>query len=175
MSRFHASPPMSPASTTAGVTAPTSTVVGDRRRDLERDERPGEGQIAADATASRGGSALVEIDVAITSAVSWNPFVNANASAVATTSTTTTSSLIRPPQEQPTRDTDHGGHYAFLMTMPSRMCADVSVASIALSSTSKMSFHRITTIGSIPLANSDATASREIRSPSFSSRWISIQ
>ena len=38
-----------------------------------------------------------------------------------------------------------------------------------------MSFQRITTIGSIPLAKSEATASREIRSPSFSSRWISIQ
>ena len=38
-----------------------------------------------------------------------------------------------------------------------------------------MSFQRITTIGSIPLEKSEATASREIRSPSFSSRWISIQ
>jgi hypothetical protein len=44
-----------------------------------------------------------------------------------------------------------------------------------VSSTANMSFQRITTIGSIPLENSEATASREIRSPSFSSRWISIQ
>ena len=36
-----------------------------------------------------------------------------------------------------------------------------------------MSFQRITTIGSMPLSNSDAMASREIRSPSFSSRLIS--
>ena len=61
------------------------------------------------------------------------------------------------------------------MTMPSRIWAAVSVASIASSSTAKMSFQRITTIGSIPLEKSEATASREIRSPSFSSRWISIQ
>src|SRR3954454_20848687 len=36
-----------------------------------------------------------------------------------------------------------------------------------------MSFQRRTTIGSMPLANSDATASRTSRSPSFSRRWIS--
>jgi len=65
--------------------------------------------------------------------------------------------------------------HEFLITIPSRICAAVSVASIAFSSTAKMSFQRITTIGSIPLENSEATASREIRSPSFSSRWISIQ
>jgi hypothetical protein len=53
------------------------------------------------------------------------------------------------------------------------MLAAVSQASIACSIRSKMSFHRITTIGSIPLANSDASASRVIRSPSFSSRLTS--
>src|SRR3954453_2989677 len=36
-----------------------------------------------------------------------------------------------------------------------------------------MSFQRRTTIGSIPFANSAATASRTSRSPSFSRRWIS--
>ncbi len=61
------------------------------------------------------------------------------------------------------------------MTMPSSVCAAVSVESIAFSSTANMSFQRITTIGSIPFEKSEATASREIRSPSFSSRWISIQ
>ena len=59
------------------------------------------------------------------------------------------------------------------MTMPSRMLATRSVASIAASSRSKMSFQRITTIGSIPPSNSEATASRVIRSPSFSSRLTS--
>ena len=38
-----------------------------------------------------------------------------------------------------------------------------------------MSFQRITTIGSMPPANSEATASRWSRSPSFSSRWISTR
>ena len=38
-----------------------------------------------------------------------------------------------------------------------------------------MSFQRITIIGSMPLANSDATAARTIRSASFSSRWISTR
>ena len=36
-----------------------------------------------------------------------------------------------------------------------------------------MSFQRITTIGSIPCTNSEASASRTLRSPSFSSRLIS--
>ena len=38
-----------------------------------------------------------------------------------------------------------------------------------------MSFQRITTIGSMPPANSEATASRCSRSPSFSRRWISTR
>ena len=38
-----------------------------------------------------------------------------------------------------------------------------------------MSRQRITTIGSVPLANSEATASRRIRSPSFSSRCTSTR
>ena len=41
--------------------------------------------------------------------------------------------------------------------MPSSTWATVSHASTAASSDSKMSFQRITTIGSMPLANSDAT------------------
>ena len=40
---------------------------------------------AASATASRGDSARVEIDVATALAVSWKPLVKSNASAVATT------------------------------------------------------------------------------------------
>src|SRR3954447_11379693 len=40
---------------------------------------------AAIVTATRGAIARVEIDVAIALAVSWNPFVKSNASAVATT------------------------------------------------------------------------------------------
>ena len=61
----------------------------------------------------------------------------------------------------------------FLITMPSMMLATCSVASIAASRRSNRSFQRITTIGSMPPSNSDATASRVMRSPSFSSRLIS--
>jgi hypothetical protein len=107
---------------------------------------------AARPTARRGDSARVEIDVATALAVSWNPFVKSNESAVATTIQRTTSP----------------SHYVFLIVMPSRMCATRSVASIASSSRSKMSFQRITSIGSMPVSNSDASASRTTRSPSFS-------
>src|SRR6185295_16033471 len=66
------------------------------------------------------------------------------------------------------------GH-AFFIARPSMTVAAFSVASIARSSLRKMSLQRITTIGSVPPANSEARASRKSRSPSFSSRWISIQ
>ena len=46
------------------------------------------------------------------------------------------------------------------MTMLASTLATCSVASIASSRRSKMSFQRITTIGSMPLSNSDAIASR---------------
>ena len=59
--------------------------------------------------------------------------------------------------------------------MPSSTWATVSHASTAASSDSKMSFQRITTIGSMPPANSEATPSRCSRSPSFSRRWISTR
>src|SRR6202034_2341582 len=63
-----------------------------------------------------------------------------------------------------------------LSIMPSITCATVSHASTAASSDSKMSFQRITTIGSAPPpANSEATPSRSSRSPSFSRQWISTR
>ena len=46
---------------------------------------PAKFRIAARPTATRGGRARVEIDVATALAVSWNPFVKSNASAVPTT------------------------------------------------------------------------------------------
>ena len=63
------------------------------------------------------------------------------------------------------RDDDHHDHVGvhgqlFLMTIPSTMEPEVSVASIARSSRRNMSRQRITTIGSIRSANSEATASR---------------
>jgi hypothetical protein len=59
------------------------------------------------------------------------------------------------------------------MTMPSSVLATCSQASIASSRRSKMSFQRMTTSGSMPLSNSDAMASRLMRSPSFSRRLTS--
>jgi hypothetical protein len=61
----------------------------------------------------------------------------------------------------------------FLITIPSRMLATLSVASMAASRRSNRSFQRITTIGSMPPSNREATASRVMRSPSFSSRLTS--
>ena len=57
--------------------------------------------------------------------------------------------------------------------MPSSTLATVSQASTADSSVSKMSFQRITIIGSMPVTNRSAMAERWILSASFSSRWIS--
>ena len=57
--------------------------------------------------------------------------------------------------------------------MPSSTLATVSQASTADSSVSKMSFQRITIIGSMPATKRLAIAARWIRSASFSSRWIS--
>ena len=50
--------------------------------------------VAAMPTATRGGIARVEIDVATALAVSWKPLVKSNASAVATTIQSTRSSPI---------------------------------------------------------------------------------
>ena len=161
VARFQAIAPMSPANTTVVVIAPASTMppatVAATCREMNA---PTKFRIAAMRTAARGDIARVDTVVAMAFAVSWKPLVKSNASAV-----TTTMARMRSPSTDP--------RYAFLMTMPSRTSATRSVASIASSSRSKMSFQRITTIGSIPPSKSEATASRATRSPSFSSRWIS--
>lgn len=51
-------------------------------------------------------------------------------------------------------------HRSRLSQIPSRTLATVSHASTAASSVSKMSFQRITVMGSMPMANSDVTAER---------------
>src|SRR3954454_20610983 len=53
-------------------------------------------RVAARPTATRGGIARVETDVATAFAVSWKPFVKSNASAVPTTIQRTTSSIALP-------------------------------------------------------------------------------
>ena len=68
--------------------------------------------------------ALLSVEVATTFAVSWKPLVKSNASAVATTMTR----MMSLSTERP------AACYEFLIAMPSRMFATVSVASIAFSS-----------------------------------------
>ena len=128
----------------AGLTTSLATVAATS----SEMKAPAKLRIAAKPTASRGGIARVEIEVATTFAVSWKPLVKSKASAVATTR----------PEDQIALSSR--SVHAFLMTMPSRMWATDSVASTARSSLRKMSLQRITNIGSIPFANSDATASR---------------
>ena len=126
----------------------------------------------------RGGIARVEIEVATTFAVSWKPLVKSKTSAVATTMTTMTSASMGTGRLEQAAGSAGSARsrisaHEFLMTMPSRMLATRSVASMASSRRSKMSFQRITTMGSMPVSNSEAIASRVMRSPSFSRRLIS--
>src|SRR3954453_12941670 len=89
VARFHAIAPISPAKTIDGVitsawTMPVAIVAAtwsDRNAPtkLRREASP---------TATRGGIARVEIEVATALAVSWKPFVKSKISAVATTITT---------------------------------------------------------------------------------------
>src|SRR5881409_2314993 len=87
--------PISPAKTTVGVIASLATtswaIVAATA--IER-KAPAKLSTDADAIASRGDIALVEIEVATTFAVSWNPFVKSKASAVPTTITRMTSLCI---------------------------------------------------------------------------------
>src|SRR5215208_1450664 len=96
VSRFQKIAPISPAKTTSrvmssGLTMPLAIVAAtcsDRNA-------PTKLRIAAIVTATRGAMARVEIDVATALAVSWNPLVKSNASAVATTIQRTTSFSMR--------------------------------------------------------------------------------
>ena len=87
VTRFQAIAPMRPAKTIVVVIdVGLDDAVGDRRGDLERDERADEVQDRRHARPpTRGDIARVEIDVATALAVSWKPLVKSNASAVATT------------------------------------------------------------------------------------------
>src|SRR5918995_5354274 len=86
VARFQAIAPTRPANTIAGVTSSASTIpfaiVAATSSEMNA---PAKFRTAASPTASRGDSARVEIEVATALAVSWNPFVKSNASAVPTT------------------------------------------------------------------------------------------
>src|SRR4051812_46578462 len=95
VSRFQKIAPISPANTMGSViksalTMPVAIVAATARdrnapTKLSTEDRP---------TATRGDIARVEIDIATALAVSWNPLVKSNASAVATTIQRTTSFSI---------------------------------------------------------------------------------
>lgn len=94
VSRFHKIPPVRPAETTVSVTTlvltrPLAIVAATAR---ERNA-PTKFSTPEMATATRGGSAPVAIEVAIAFPVSWKPFVKSNARAAMTTRVRTTSLL----------------------------------------------------------------------------------
>ena len=86
VTRFHTIAPTSPAKITVVVIAAGSTTsfatVAATASEMKAPAKLSE---AANPTASRGGIARVEIEVATTLAVSWKPLVKSKASAVATT------------------------------------------------------------------------------------------
>jgi hypothetical protein len=88
VSRFQMMPPTSPAATTLSVTSAVSTrplaMVAATARDRNAPTRL---RSAETATAVRGPSAPVAMDVAIALPVSWKPLVKSKASAVMTTRT----------------------------------------------------------------------------------------
>ena len=147
MSRFQAIAPIRAASTVCVVASPVSmmplpTVLAT----AVVTNAPTRFATDAIATASRGESARVEIEVATAFAVSWKPFVKSKPSA-----TTTTTTRRKSPST---------AAYRFLTTIASRTSAAFSQASIASSSPSKMSFKRMTVSGSAPERKSAPTPSR---------------
>src|SRR5580704_5390193 len=96
VSKFQMIPPARPAATTCSVTRFVSTrplaivaATASERNAPTRFSTPDR------ATATRGLSALVAIDVAIALPVSWNPLVKSKERATTTTRTSTTSFLTR--------------------------------------------------------------------------------
>src|SRR3954452_23172943 len=83
VTRFHEIAPISPAKTTVGVIAPELTTscatVAATAREMNA---PAKFSTPPYLTPSRGGIARVEIDVATTFAVSWNPLVTSKTRAV---------------------------------------------------------------------------------------------
>ena len=102
VTRFHAIAPANPASTTTSPEIPSGGVMMPEPI-TSATPVPSIAPIrfitAAMATATRGVSARVEMDVATALAASWNPFVKAKPRATTTTVTTTapTGSTLRTP------------------------------------------------------------------------------
>ncbi len=89
--RFQTIAPMSAASTVFSFARPVSIIpLPTVFATAVVTNAPARFATAATATASRGESARVEIDVATAFAVSWNPFVKSKPSATMTTTTSRT-------------------------------------------------------------------------------------
>src|SRR3954466_14517451 len=98
VARFHMIAPIRPANTIVGVMKSASTIpFATVAATASEMNAPTKLRIAANVTATRGGSARVEIAVATTFAVSWKPLVKSNASAVPTTRTRMMSLLTGAP------------------------------------------------------------------------------
>src|SRR3954449_2051276 len=92
VARFQAIAPTSPAKTVNSVTDADSTIPDAIVAATASDRKaPAKFRLAAIATATRGDIARVETESPIEFAVSWNPLVKSNASAVATTIQSTAS------------------------------------------------------------------------------------
>ena len=88
VSRFQMMPPAKPANTTVNVTTCVSTrPLAIVAATLNDKNAPTRFSTPDSATASRGFSAPVAMEVAIALPVSWNPFVKSKANAVTTTNT----------------------------------------------------------------------------------------
>ncbi len=94
VSRFQMMPPARPAATTVRVTLPVATrPLAMVAATVRERNAPTKFSTPETATAVRGPSAPVAMDVAIAFPVSWNPLVKSKARAVMTTRTRTVSLL----------------------------------------------------------------------------------
>jgi hypothetical protein len=102
VSRFHRMAPTSPAKMTAGVILISSTRPPEMVFATWTDRNaPARFRIPATATATRGRSAPVAMEVAMAFAVSWKPFVKSKINAVTTTTTTMTDTSMSRASLQP--------------------------------------------------------------------------
>src|ERR1700754_4506482 len=107
VARFQAIAPISPAKTIVGVitAASTTSLATVAATEIEM-KAPAKLSSEASAIATCGRAAPVEIEVATTFAVSWNPLVKSKASAVPTTITRRTSARVWPQEPSLVLDDD---------------------------------------------------------------------
>ena len=110
VARFHRIAPTSPAKIIAGVTRASSTMPPEIVRATSVDRNaPAILRTPLIRTAILGRSAPVAMEVAIAFAVSWNPFVKSNASAVTMTTATSNVMWSMTPANQDPADSARTG------------------------------------------------------------------